>query len=236
MKPKVFVGSSSEALEIVKSIQVLLNDECEVVRWDKNFFELSMTTIEVLVKRKDEFDFAILVFTGDDTAVSRGTQFLAPRDNILFELGLFISALGRERTFVVCSKKDKPKIPSDLLGVTFCTFDHPSDGDFISCLGAASTVILKEIKKQGKRHKPEYDTEIVKGLRLFQHEGYYPIDIEEGTNNPSLNAEIFSKAVNYFLYEKYDRLAVTDLGTQKNQSKHFRSCTFAACRSFIPKK
>lgn len=211
MKPKVFVGSSSESLEIARSIQFHLNEDCEVVLWDKNFFEPSQTTIETLVKRKNEFDFAILVFTGDDKTTSRNVETLSPRDNIIFELGLFIAAIGRERTFVVCDRHDKPKIPSDLLGVSLCTFDKPNEDDFISCLGATATTLRNVIRKYGKLHRVEYDTDKVQGLRLFQHEGYYPIDVEQGTNNPSLNPEIFMKAVKYFLFEKNDRLAVTDL-------------------------
>jgi predicted transcriptional regulator YheO len=51
----------------------------------------------------------------------------------------------------------------------------------------------------------------IEGKRLFQHRGYYPINIAPKTNIPSLNHKIFVKAIKYFLNEKYDRLAAMDL-------------------------
>ena len=51
----------------------------------------------------------------------------------------------------------------------------------------------------------------IEGKRLFEHRGYYPIDIAPKTNIPSLNHKIFLKAIKYFLNEKYDRLAAMDL-------------------------
>ncbi|HJQ32080.1 MAG TPA: PAS domain-containing protein [Pyrinomonadaceae bacterium] len=53
---------------------------------------------------------------------------------------------------------------------------------------------------------------LVEGKRLFQHSGYYPISLAPGTNVPSLNRQIFLKAVHYFLRDDcYDRLAAMDL-------------------------
>jgi hypothetical protein len=52
----------------------------------------------------------------------------------------------------------------------------------------------------------------IKGKRLFQHKGYYPIDLAPETNAPSLNREVFLKALHYFLEDDhYDRLAAMDL-------------------------
>lgn len=41
----------------------------------------------------------------------------AVRDNVLFEYGLFMGALGKERVCFVC--KDQPKVASDLKGITY---------------------------------------------------------------------------------------------------------------------
>jgi predicted nucleotide-binding protein len=38
---------------------------------------------------------------------------MAPRNNVLFELGLLMGGLGRERTFFVYDKMQDAKVPTD---------------------------------------------------------------------------------------------------------------------------
>ena len=117
-RPCVFVGSSAEGLPIAKAIQVNLDRACEVVIWSQGVFGLSGGTLEALVEKAGEFDFAVLVITPDDMTQSRGNNQQSPRDNVLFELGLFIGVLGRKRSFVVYDRSAKIKLPTDLAGVT----------------------------------------------------------------------------------------------------------------------
>src|SRR4051812_9202749 len=100
-KPSLFVGSSSEGLELAGAVQVGLQDVAEVTVWNQGFFGLSQGTIESLVNALDRFDFAVLVATPDDLVVRRDEPAMSPRDNILFELGLFMGRLGRSRTYVL---------------------------------------------------------------------------------------------------------------------------------------
>jgi len=51
----------------------------------------------------------------------------------------------------------------------------------------------------------------ITGKRLFEYKGYYPVDIATRSNLPSLNPEIFLKALNFFLEKANDRLAAMDL-------------------------
>lgn len=52
----------------------------------------------------------------------------------------------------------------------------------------------------------------IPGLRLFQHPGYYPVDLEPLTNRPLPNREVFAKAIDYLLDKsRNDRLAAMDL-------------------------
>src|SRR5262249_46203633 len=55
---------------------------------------------------------------GDDFTKSRGVETKSPRDNLIFELGLFMGALGRRRAFPIVApgKNTAVKLPSDLLG------------------------------------------------------------------------------------------------------------------------
>jgi len=118
VRPSVFVGSSSEGLPTAQAVQVLLDGVCEVEVWSQGVFGLTQGTLESLVLALDRFDFAVLVLTADDLIVSRGTERPAARDNVLFELGLFVGGLGRDRTFMLFDRKHPPALPTDLAGVT----------------------------------------------------------------------------------------------------------------------
>ena len=150
-RPSLFIGSSSEGLKIAKTLQVLLDHSCEVVVWSQGIFGLSQGTLESMVVAVDEFDFAILVLTPDDLVTSRQGAGPAPRDNVLFELGLFMGGLGRERTFLVYDRTAKLKLPSDLAGVTAATFEPHHSGNLQSALGAAATKIEGQIERFGRR-------------------------------------------------------------------------------------
>lgn len=148
-RPSVFVGSSTEGLEIAKALQVLLDDACEMVIWSQGVFGLSQGRLESLVHALDQFDFAVLVLTADDLVISRESSSSAPRDNVLFELGLFMGSLGRKRTFILYDRTAGLKLPSDLAGVTPATFERHNSGNLRSALGAAATRIEEQVRRLG---------------------------------------------------------------------------------------
>lgn len=149
-RPSLFIGSSSEGLEIARAIGVQLQKDAEITIWNEGFFSPSQTTLETLVNSLDRFDFAILVLTPDDFVVSRNMQSSGPRDNVMFELGLFMGHLGRSRTFIVYDEHAKLKIPSDLAGVTPATYDgNRRDQNLISAVSPACVLIRKAIKDLG---------------------------------------------------------------------------------------
>ncbi len=151
MRPRVFIGSSTEGLKIAETIQLLLDRYCEATIWSQGVFGLSSGTLESLVLALDNFDFAILVLTPDDMINSRGQENQSPRDNVLFELGLFVGGLGRNRTYIVYQRDTSIKLPSDLAGITMATFQIHSDGNLQASLGASCTQIKNEIEKNGVR-------------------------------------------------------------------------------------
>ncbi len=161
VRPSVFVGSSSEGLKIAEAIQVGLDRACEVVLWSQGVFGLATGTLEALVEKSQNFDFAILVLTPDDMASSRGVEKAQPRDNVLIELGLFIGVLGRARTFIVYDHAAGIKLPTDLAGVTHASFQSHKDGNLVASLGAACTEIKTAIEKLGNRvrTRPDFDVD-----------------------------------------------------------------------------
>lgn len=55
----------------------------------------------------------------DDIVQSRRQESAAPRDNVIFELGFFMSRLGRDRTLLLVPQMDANlKLPSDFKGMT----------------------------------------------------------------------------------------------------------------------
>jgi CRP/FNR family transcriptional regulator, cyclic AMP receptor protein len=118
-QPELFIGSSKEGLLVAREIQSgLAHDEMLVSVWTDGVFAASQIAVESLLEAVGRSDFAILILTGDDKMVSRNSEQTVPRDNCIFELGLFMGALRRERTFIVKPRGIDIKVPSDLLGVT----------------------------------------------------------------------------------------------------------------------
>lgn len=152
-KPFVFIGSSTEGIEVAKAIQANLDYTCECQIWSQGLFGLSGGTLETLVKSLNDFDFAILVLTEDDITISRDQEQNSPRDNVIFELGLFIGGLGIDRTFIVVDRQAKLKLPSDLGGITPATFEPPRKGTLQSALGSSCLAIEQAIKKLGTRNQ-----------------------------------------------------------------------------------
>ena len=151
VKPAVFIGSSTEGLEFARAVRAQLDPDAEVTLWnDEGTFKLGDTFIESLINALPRFDFAILMLTPDDLVAGRNQERFGPRDNVIFELGLFMSRLGRSRTFIVHQSNTDIKIPSDLSGVSTARYAWPrEDGNHGSAVGAASDSIRRAIRELG---------------------------------------------------------------------------------------
>lgn len=148
MKPSVFIGSSAEGLSAAIAIKGHLDGAADVTLWNQNIFAPSQGTLDALLKCIERFDFAVLVFTTDDLVESRGTESPAPRDNIVFELGMCFGRLGPRRTFAACQAEANIKIPSDLAGITIPRFS-PLDayGDMSNAVKRVCDQILEAIRR-----------------------------------------------------------------------------------------
>ena len=158
MKPPLFIGSSKESLDIAYALQENLEPVSEVTVWDQGIFTLSQPTIFSLLKALDNSKFGVFVLSPDDVIKIRGSEYQTARDNIIFELGLFIGRLGTRRTFFVLPRdSENMHLPSDLLGVTPAVFDaNRKDGNLRAALGPASNQIRKAIVAL---ESPRFDAE-----------------------------------------------------------------------------
>lgn len=149
-KPRVFIGSSVEGLNVAYAVQQNLLHDAEVTVWDQGVFALSKTTIESLSKALQESDFAVFVFSPDDLVKIRSTTSSAIRDNVLFEFGLFIGKLGRERVYFLTPMTGDLHLPSDLLGITPGKYEESrSDGSMQAATGAACNQIRTQMRALG---------------------------------------------------------------------------------------
>lgn len=149
-KPQVFIASSVEGLAVADAINANLDRETYPTLWRTGTFRLGSYTLDDLVKKSSAVDFAVFVFTPDDVATIRDDAAQIVRDNVLFELGLFIGALGKERCYVVRPRGVDMHLPSDLIGITTADYanDRP-DGDLASALNSACKLIKDEIARHG---------------------------------------------------------------------------------------
>jgi CRP/FNR family cyclic AMP-dependent transcriptional regulator len=122
-QPIIFVGSSAESLDVARAIhKALAVDRVKVELWKQGVFGISEVNIESLEKIARKSDFAVLVLSADDKMKIRRREKVAPRDNVVFELGIFMGAIGRERTFMVVERKSALRLPPDIDGVTYLPF------------------------------------------------------------------------------------------------------------------
>jgi hypothetical protein len=142
-----------ESLDIAYAAQENLEHDCEVTVWTQGIFDLSKFTIESLVEALDEFDFALFVFAPDDIAKIRGSEVQTVRDNVIFELGLFVGRIGRERSFIIVPRgADDLRIPTDLLGITPAAFEpNRQDENIVAAIGPACNRMRKPIKRLDRR-------------------------------------------------------------------------------------
>src|SRR4026207_1268904 len=126
-KPRIFLGSSGKQAKLLQALTRGLEEVAHVVPWTTSF-NPGTTTLERLLELTQEVDFAAFVFAQDDwtstsppvSSVPESSQG-SPRDNVVFEAGLFGGVLGMRRTFILHA--NGAKLPTDLLGLTCVRYD-----------------------------------------------------------------------------------------------------------------
>jgi len=123
---KIFIGSSKEGLTIAKKLKKTLEKKfplflnCKL--WtDGEIFSLNKGTLDSLTIASRKFDYGIMIATADDIRKSRKIKASIPRDNVMFEMGMFIGSLGLSRAFLLVEKS--ATLPTDYNGVTVAFFE-----------------------------------------------------------------------------------------------------------------
>lgn len=170
-KPTVFIGSSQANVRVARLIADGLEDCAHARSWDEGIFGLNQGNLEALLHELKECDFAVFVLAPDDMVTSKDETKPSPRDNVLFECGLFMGVLGRSNVFITHDHSVNLKIPSDLAGITLATYDgsriHGSDAP--GAVRKACRLIGDAIKQSRYPHL------------VGEWQSLYPMTFEMGT-------------------------------------------------------
>jgi predicted nucleotide-binding protein with TIR-like domain len=150
-KPRIFLGSSGKQEKLLQALTRGLEDVAHVEPWTTSF-NPGTTTLERLLELTHEVDFAAFVFAQDDWTTNSPpaseptrTGQASPRDNVVFEAGLFGGALGMRRTFILHANGSK--LPSDLLGLTCVRYGEATTA---AEMRAVNQKLRKAIEDEGR--------------------------------------------------------------------------------------
>lgn len=123
-KPSVFIGSSSEARDVLNRLVISMSPYFEPRPWT-TIFTPGWTALDVLAAELGDLHACLLVFAKDDSREFRGDRVEAARDNVVLEYGFFVSQLGAQRVWIL--EEEGVGLPSDVLGLTTFSFSRESD-------------------------------------------------------------------------------------------------------------
>jgi len=144
-KVKLFIASSSANRQLVDAFINELaakaeNDEAlnlaiqpwyrdDTTRPSQDILEALIDQCQGNRENVSASDFFAAFLTPDDSTKKKGKSIEVPRDNVIFELGLFMGGLRLEpkRCFMLCSVPESA-LPSDLKGRTYFGFKQPEPG------------------------------------------------------------------------------------------------------------
>ena len=153
-KPRIFLGSSGKQEKLLQALTHGLGDVAEVEPWTTSF-NPGVSTLERLLELTRDVDFAAFLFAADDWTTVGGAPGsdagqASPRDNVVFEAGLFGGVLGMRRTFILHA--EGAKLPTDLLGLTAVRYS----GEFSPAeTRALNHKLCKAIETEGRLDRIE---------------------------------------------------------------------------------
>lgn len=149
---RVFIVSSAEAIPIVDLlVKQFEHDPFLAVAWKNGVFRASNYTLDELESQLDNSDFAIAVAQADDEIITRETKWPKMRDNVTFELGLFMGRLGRRRAFLMEPRDAQIQLPSDLAGMTTIPYRYVPGQDAEHHIAPACARLRELIRAAGAK-------------------------------------------------------------------------------------
>ncbi|MBB3947666.1 putative nucleotide-binding protein [Rhizobium skierniewicense] len=149
-KVRVFIISSAEALPVARLVRnAFEHDPFITTIWTDGVFRVANYTLTNLEAEIDDSDFAVAIAHADDLTESRGKDWPSPRDNVVFELGLFMGRLGRQRAILMEPREEKVKLPSDLSGITTIPYRFENGRDAAAQIAPACDKLRQHILDLG---------------------------------------------------------------------------------------
>ena len=123
--------------------------EAMLRRWDLDPIILDQqasggqTIIEKLEEYGSDVGYAIVLATPDDEGKAKSDANLKSRvrQNVVLELGMFLSKLGREKVAILLKEESDFERPSDIQGLIYIPFQNKVDEVAIS--------LIRELSRQG---------------------------------------------------------------------------------------
>ena len=149
-KPRIFLGSSGMQKKLVQALTRGLEDVAHVDPWTTSL-NPGTTTLARLFELAHEVDFAAFVFARDDWTAAglpesppTDSGQASPRDNVVFEAGLFGGVLGMNRIFILHATG--AKLPSDLLGFIVIRYGEATSSE----IRVVNEKLRKAIENEGR--------------------------------------------------------------------------------------
>ncbi|MFC2141042.1 TIR domain-containing protein [Acidobacteriota bacterium] len=120
----VFLAYSSKARATANDLSKFLASRgVSVLDWEIDFTPGGVILDELMVAARSCLG-AIMLLTKDDEFFGAET-YAAPRDNVIFEMGMFMESKGRERVLVV--REEGAKMPADIGGGIYLSLKDRND-------------------------------------------------------------------------------------------------------------
>lgn len=231
--PKIFIGSTSEKIELAKALKLQLGDrDLQAKLWSQGTtFTYNKATLDGLIDIAKDSDFACFFIDAEDIAIVRGETKNIPRDNVIFEIGLFMGELGRDRVFIIMNRNVKIDKPSDFDGLNFMKYTL-ANNNIRDSIDNVAIEIIDKIKQlsfldHGRQSEPKcqvdwiiaekkIDQDVIQEKILHQKVDqsnlfFLFLQVTDCESARLITKDLVSQEKEYFIEAIYDLLGTWDL-------------------------